>query len=69
MQALSMFLSMESGTHIGGAGLELVKARALRFEPSPRTPTMPGLLDIDGELVEFGAIEARAHPRAMRVLV
>ena len=68
-QTLSMFLAMEEGKHIGGAGLSLVKAKAFRFYPQPRTPSKPGLLDVDGELVEpFGPIECRPHPGGVRVL-
>ena len=43
--------------------------KALRLEPSRRTPTAPGLVVLDGEVVPFGPIEARAHPGALRVLL
>ena len=67
-QALDMFLSIEEGTHLGKKGLQLLKVKAFRIEPAPRTPSSPGILDIDGELVPFGPIEAKPHPAALRVL-
>jgi len=67
-QALSMFLAMEEGKHIGGGGLEVLKAKAFRLDPKPRTPSKPGLFSCDGEQIELGPIEARAHPAALRVL-
>ena len=62
-------LAIEEGKHLGGGGLQLLKAKALRLEPTPRTPSAAGLVVVDGEVVPFGPIEARAHARAMRVLV
>ena len=67
-QALSMFLAMEEGKHIGGGGLEVLKAKAFRLDPKPRTPSKPGLFSCDGEQIELGPIEARAHPAGLRVL-
>jgi len=67
-QALDIFLSMEDGSHLGKKGLELLKVKGFRFEPAPRTPSRPGILDIDGELVPFGPIEAKAHPGGLRVM-
>lgn len=70
LQALKMFLAIEDGTHLGGKGLTLLKARGFRLEPLARTKKRPGLLDVDGEEVPFGpCIEARAHKGALRVLV
>ena len=67
-QVLDVFLAIEEGKHLGKPGLAYLKAKAFRFEPEARTPSRPGLLDIDGELVPFGPIECRAHPAALRVL-
>ena len=69
LQVLGMFLAMEEGKHIGGTGLTLLKVKAFRFYARERTPKLPGLLDIDGELVPFAPIEARPHPGALRVLM
>ena len=68
-QALSMFLAIEEGKHLSNSGLTLVKAKAFKLTPAPRTPHRPGWLDVDGEVIPFGAVEARPHPRAMRVLL
>ncbi len=68
LQTLDMFLSMEDGTHLGKRGLTLLKLKAFRFEPTARTPSSPGILDVDGERVPFGPIEAKAHPSGLRVL-
>ena len=69
---LDILLKLETGAHADPdapiAGLEIVRADALRLAPSPRTTTSPGLVDIDGELVPFGPCEARAHPAMLRVL-
>ena len=61
-------LPPSSGTHLGKRGLSLLKLKAFRFEPAPRTPASPGILDIDGEVVPFGPIEVRPHPSGLRVL-
>ena len=68
-QLLSMFLAMDEGKHLGGGGLSMHRARAFRLTPQPRTRERPGLFSLDGENVPLGPIEARALPRAMRVLV
>ena len=63
-----MFLGVEDGSHIGAKGLELLKVKAFRLEPMERSSTQPGILDVDGEVVPFGAIEAKPHAGALRVL-
>ena len=68
IQVLSMFLGVEDGSHIGAKGLELLKVKAFRLEPMERSSTQPGILDVDGEAVPFGAIEAKPHAGALRVL-
>ena len=69
LDLLKMFLAIDKGKHLGGGGLRLLKVRAMRLDPAPRSPDAPGHLAIDGEAASFGPVEARAHPRAMRVLV
>ena len=74
LQALSFFLGIEGGKHISAdgsrvaPGVTLIRCKGFRLEPAPRTAKCPGLVDLDGELVEFGPLEATAHPAAMRVL-
>lgn len=67
-QALNMFLSMENGEHLGAKGLQLLKVKAFRLEPTARARSAPGILDVDGELMPFGRLEAKPHPSALRVL-
>ena len=69
MTMLQMFLAVETGDHVNlQGGLTIVKAKSFRFYPQPRTPSKPGILAIDGELVDFGNIEARPHPGKLRIL-
>ena len=71
-QMLGMFLTVGEngdGKHLNGGGLKHFKAKALRLEPAPRTPSKPGLLALDGEEVSFGTLEARPFAKALRVLV
>ncbi len=64
-----MMLAMPEGKHVTHKGVRICKAKAFRLEPAPRTNKRPGLLVVDGEPVPFGPIEARPHPRALRVLM
>ncbi|KAM5237298.1 sphingosine kinase 2 [Ctenodactylus gundi] len=57
---LRIFLAMERGTHfsLGCSHLGYAPARAFRLEPlSPR-----GVITVDGELVEYGPLQAQMHP-------
>lgn len=57
---LRLFLAMERGSHfsLGCPQLGYAAARAFRLEPlTPR-----GLLTVDGELVEYGPLQAQVHP-------
>ena len=56
---LRLFLAMERGTHMACECPQLVyrQVRALRLEPlSPQ-----GAITVDGEQVEYGAIQAQIH--------
>jgi diacylglycerol kinase family enzyme len=68
-KALGVFLAIEDGSHVTSSVVDVVRVKAFRLEPVPRTPSAPGLYSLDGEPVPFGAIEARPHPRMLRVLV
>ena len=46
----------------------VLKVKALRLVPEPRTQRHPGIVDIDGEVVPFGPIEMTSHPVGMRVM-
>ncbi|XP_047384162.1 sphingosine kinase 2 isoform X3 [Sciurus carolinensis] len=57
---LRLFLAMERGSHfsLGCPQLGYAAARAFRLEPlTPR-----GMLTVDGELVEYGPLQAQMHP-------
>jgi len=59
---------MPAGKHVGKPGVSFHSVKAVRLEPEPRTRAKPGIVDIDGEVIPFGSIEARAHPGVLRVL-
>jgi len=72
-QILDILLKMETGAHAKSNdacvhGLEIVRASGIRLEPTARTAATPGIVDIDGELVPFGAVEATPRPAMLRVL-
>ena len=72
LKTIGIFLSLSDGSHMASVNddsVRMLKVKALRLEPSRRTPTAPGLVVLDGEVVPFGPIEARAHPGALRVLL
>ncbi|KAI4879505.1 hypothetical protein NFI96_018151 [Prochilodus magdalenae] len=63
---LRLFLAMEKGTHlsINCPYVVYVKARALRLEPySPK-----GTITVDGELVEYGPVQAQIHDSLGRLI-
>lgn len=63
---LRILLAMEHGNHfsLGCPHLGYAAARAFRLEPlTPR-----GLLTVDGELVEYGPIQAQVHPSLATLL-
>lgn len=63
---LRLFLAMEKGAHLGCGCPHLVyeKVRALRLEPiSPQ-----GMITVDGEMVEYGPLEAQIHPGLARLV-
>jgi sphingosine kinase len=70
LSTLKMFLDIEEGKHLKEKSLKLLKVKAFRLFPEPRTSSKPGLLDVDGELVlPYGPIEARRHGHSMHVLL
>ncbi|XP_006868455.1 PREDICTED: sphingosine kinase 2 [Chrysochloris asiatica] len=57
---LRLFLAMERGSHFGLGCPQLGYAAAHAFRLEPLTPR--GLLTVDGELVEYGPMQAQMHP-------
>ncbi|KAA8584918.1 hypothetical protein FQN60_003612 [Etheostoma spectabile] len=63
---LRLFLAMEKGGHLecGCPHLVYKKVKALRLEPiSPQ-----GMITVDGEMVEYGPVQAQIHPRLARLI-
>ncbi|XP_056143636.1 sphingosine kinase 1-like [Lampris incognitus] len=63
---LRLFLAMEKGAHLACGCPHLVyeKVRALRLEPlSPQ-----GMITVDGEMVEYGPVQAQIHPGLARLI-
>ncbi|XP_041860411.1 sphingosine kinase 1-like [Melanotaenia boesemani] len=63
---LRLFLAMEKGAHLacGCPYLVYEKVRALRLEPiSPQ-----GMITVDGEVVEYGPVQAQIHPGLARLI-
>uniref|UniRef100_A0A3Q0RBX6 sphingosine kinase n=1 Tax=Amphilophus citrinellus TaxID=61819 RepID=A0A3Q0RBX6_AMPCI len=57
---LRLFLAMEKGAHLAYGCPHLVyeKVKALRLEPI----TPQGMITVDGEVVEYGPVQAQIHP-------
>ncbi|XP_060724962.1 sphingosine kinase 2-like isoform X2 [Tachysurus vachellii] len=63
---LRLFLAMEKGTHLSKncPFVVYVKVRALRLEPyAPK-----GIITVDGEVVEYGPVQAQVHGRLARII-
>lgn len=63
---LRLFLAMEKGSHfsINCTFMEYVKVRALRLEPC----TPKGTLTVDGEVVEYGPVQAQVYGKLARII-
>ncbi|KAM9391660.1 sphingosine kinase 1 [Pholidichthys leucotaenia] len=63
---LRLFLAMEKGAHLACGCPHLVyeKVKALRLEPI----TPQGMIAVDGEMVEYGPVQAQIHPRLARLI-
>ncbi|CAG5897592.1 unnamed protein product [Menidia menidia] len=63
---LRLFLAMEKGAHLACDCPHLVyqRVRALRLEPS----SLQGMITVDGEMVEYGPVEAQVHPGLARLI-
>ena len=61
---IQMFASLEDGLKVQNSSTETLKVMAFRLEPL--TPN--GMMTIDGERVEYGAIQAEVLPSVARVM-
>ncbi|XP_015809791.3 sphingosine kinase 1 [Nothobranchius furzeri] len=64
---LRLFLAMEKGTHLASNCQHLVhtKVRALRLEPNTG---LKGKITVDGEVVQYGPVQAEVHRGLSRVI-
>ncbi|XP_076027162.1 sphingosine kinase 1-like [Genypterus blacodes] len=63
---LKIFLSMEKGTHLGSCSQHLVYARVQAFRLEPYSPN--GVITVDGEVVEYGPVQAEVHRGLARLI-
>lgn len=63
---LRLFLAMEKGAHVAAncPHLVYVKVRALRLEPY----SAKGTITVDGELVDYGPVQAQVHRGLARLI-
>ncbi|CDQ73827.1 unnamed protein product [Oncorhynchus mykiss] len=63
---LRLFLAMEKGTHLANNSPHLVytRVRALRLEPY----SSKGVITVDGEVVEYGPVQAQVHGGIARLI-
>ncbi|XP_068193064.1 sphingosine kinase 1-like isoform X2 [Antennarius striatus] len=63
---LRLFLAMEKGAHLACGCPHLVyeKVKALRLEPF----TPQGMITVDGEMVEYGPVQAQIHPGLAKLI-
>lgn len=69
-QLLSFLLSLSSGTHMDPTNsdlIEMIAVRAFRLEPEEGPNT--GHITVDGELVEYGPIQAEVFPGLANIMV
>ena len=62
--------SMDSGNHLSLSGVEVRQVDALRIEPLPNDnekSSKPGHITVDGELLDYEALQAELLPSFIRV--
>lgn len=66
LSLLRLFLAMEKGTHLANNCPHLVytRVRALRLEPY----SSKGVITVDGEVVEYGPVQAQVHGGIARLI-
>lgn len=65
---LLTFLDLESGQHADASCVEYIKAEELELFPLPRTEADPGMVAIDGELVDFATTRVSVLPSKLTLL-
>lgn len=67
MDLLEMMAAVEEGKHTRLDSVDMVKISAFRLEPLD--PTDGGHVTIDGELMDYAAMQGRVLPSAARFMV
>jgi sphingosine kinase len=65
---LLTFLDLESGQHADASCVEYIKVEELELFPLPRTEADPGMVAIDGELVDFATTRVSVLPSKLTLL-
>ena len=66
-ELLSLLLTIDEGKHVHEDKVEIIKAYAYRLEPVVHGNDSDGIYSLDGEVVEYGPIQASVLPAAARV--
>lgn len=64
MEMMDMLVGVETGAHLEMDRVHTVDVRACRLEPM----TAPGMLTVDGEMVDYESIQLEVHPHLARVM-
>lgn len=64
-EILQLLLAVEDGSHVNHEKVKVYKALSYRLEPGDTTR---GIFSLDGEVVEYGPIQASVMPSAARTL-
>lgn len=63
---LKLFLAMEKGAHLAANCQHLVHTKVRAFRLEPQSPK--GIITVDGEVVEYGAVQAEVHRGLARLI-
>jgi len=63
LQLLQSFLAFETGGHVNHKHVKIVKCRAYRLTPTSDNSHV----DLDGEEIEYGPVQAEVEQSAMRL--
>ncbi|KPP61212.1 hypothetical protein Z043_120715 [Scleropages formosus] len=63
---LRLFLAMEKGVHLAAGCPDLVYVKVLALRLEPLTPK--GVITVDGEVVEYGPVQAQVHSGLARLI-
>ena len=70
-ELLQLLIDIDTGDHAGRENVEVYKASSYRIDPFVHPEggeERNSMLSLDGELVEYGTIQAKVLPKAARIL-